>query len=58
MTAKLFFNIGRIPARQSGEPVLGTATGKSCRWAGKSGPHGSSVVCQHAGKQLKYMNIF
>jgi hypothetical protein len=58
MAAKLLFNIGRIPARQSGEPVLGAATGKSCRWAGKSRTHGSSVVAAQAIKLLKYISIF
>jgi hypothetical protein len=33
---KLLFNIGRIPAKQSAEPVLHAADGKSCRRAEKA----------------------
>jgi len=33
---KLVFNIGRIPAKQSAEPVLHAADGKSCRRAEKA----------------------
>jgi hypothetical protein len=33
---KLLFNIGRIPAKQSDEPVLQAADGKSCRRAEKA----------------------
>jgi hypothetical protein len=58
MAAKLLFNIGRIPARQSGEPVSDTATGKSCRWAGKGRPMAAPSLAGHSNKQLKYMSIF
>jgi hypothetical protein len=34
--AKLLFNIGRIPAKQSAAPVLHAADGKSCRRAEKA----------------------
>jgi hypothetical protein len=33
---KLLFNIGRIPAKQSAEPVLHAVDGKSCRRAEKA----------------------
>jgi hypothetical protein len=58
MAAKPLFNIGGIPARQSVEPVLGAATGKSCRWAGKGGLMAAPWFAEHSSKILKNIGIF
>jgi hypothetical protein len=55
---KPLFNIGRILVRQSRQPLLGTANGKSCRRAEKAA---ATAVPQFAGracKILKYRDIF
>jgi hypothetical protein len=55
---KLLFNIGRILVRQSREPVLGAANGKSCRRAEKAVIAAVPQPVRHSRKILKYNDIY
>jgi hypothetical protein len=55
---KLLSNIGRIPGRQSRQPLLHAADGKSCRRAEKGIAAKAQWFPARAYKSLKYIDIF
>jgi hypothetical protein len=55
---KLPFNIGLILVRQSRDPVLGIANGKSCRRAEKATVAAVPQAVRYERKILKYIDIF
>jgi hypothetical protein len=55
---RLLFNIGRIPVKQSREPSLHPANGKSCREAEKETGKVILSIARHDLKLLKYIDIF